>query len=335
MPPRPSLCLNVPKTGTTYTARFFGAADWLHLQWACRLRRLHVPNRAAIEAMNAVKRLGVRYGSLNPVLPAHHAGYSTLPLRLRVYPRLCVLRDVQGWYCSQYLYYTRKREPQQLGHAIRFLVHGQEVALDPDLRVLLLRHRSEFLERFRNERAGPDSIENISVPFLAWFTQTVRGPYKLKRWFGIDRWPASIGYLTFRTIALLFEDPARVLSLPEEAFQDYFASGTYRRGLRADFYLRFDTLTDDLCALMAGELGYDPDILRFLGERHERKNVSPEDRKPQVVAALEAGGLIGCIRRRERIYERYLLPLAGATAGDEPAAGQLPAGGLRCEAPAC
>ena len=312
MLPRPSLCLNVPKTGTTYTARFFAAADWLHLRQACGLRRLQLPSRAAIEAMNAFKRLGVRYGSLNPALPAHHAGYSTLPTDLRVHPRLCALREVEGWYASQYLYYTRKVNPSLLARSIRFLVHGQGSAPDPDLRAILLRHSAEFLERFRGERAGPDSIRNISVPFLVWFTCTVKGPYMLKRRFGIDAWPAGIGFLTFRTIELLFDDPARVFRLPHDAFLDYFASGRYRRDLRPDFYLGFDTLTDDLCALMAGELGYDPAILAFLAEHHARQNVSPGDRKPSVIAALNENGLIGRIRRRERIYERYLLPLPGA-----------------------
>lgn len=334
MLPRPSLCLNLPKTGSTYTARFFAAADWLHLQHACGLRRLHVPARLALESMNAFKRLGVRHGSLNPLLPAHHAGYSALPARLRVYPRLCTLRDAQGWYCSQYLYYTRRLKPSLLGQAIRLLVHGRDVPLDPRLRTILLRHRSEFLERFRNEGAHPDPTENVSVPFLFWFNHAVRGPFKLGRWFGVDTWPSDIGYLTFRTIALLFEDPARVFTLPEEGLEDYFASGAYRRDLRADFFLRFDTLTDDLCAVMAGELGYRPDILDYLAEREGRKNVSPRDLKPQVISALNARDLSARIRRGERIYERYLLPLAGTTAGNDPAAGQSPHARRRDRSPA-
>ena len=319
MLPRTSLCLNIPKTGTTYTARFFAAADWLHLQHACRLRSLYVPNRAAVEFMNTFKRLGFRYGSLNPVL-RRHAGYSTLPARLRVYPRLCALRGVKDWYCSQYLHYTRKLKPPQLSRAIAFLVHGREVALDPRLRTILLHHKAEFLERFRTECAGPESIENISVPFFIWFTHTVRGPFKLLRWFGIDTWPRGIGYLTFWAITLLFEDPARVLNQPEGAIREYFASGRFRRDLRADLYLRFDALTDELCAVMAGELRYHPAILDFLVEHVGRRNVSPVDLKLRIAAALQADGLIGRIRRRERIYERYLLPFAGATIANDPAA---------------
>lgn len=330
MLPGTSLCLNIPKTGTSYTARFFAAADWLHLKHACRLRGLYVPNRAAVEFMNTFKRLGVRYGSLNPALRRHHTGYSTLPARLRVYPRLCALREVKGWYCSQYLYYTRRLKPPQLGRAIAFLVHGRKGALESRLRTILLRHRVEFLERFRDEQAGPESIEKISVRFLDWFNRTIRAAYKLKLRFGVDTSPAHMGLLTFHTIVLLFDDPARVLSQPEEAIEEYFAGGRFRRDLRADFYLRFDAL----CAVMAGELGYHPGILDFLAESIGRRNVSPVDLKPRVAAELQADGLIERIRRRERIYERYLLPLAGTPARDESAAQPPLPPGRRSEAPA-
>ena len=119
------------------------------------------------------------------------------------------------------------------------------------------------------------------MPFLVWFNRTVKGPYMLKRRFGIDTWPAGIGFLTFRTIEMLFDDPARVFGLPENAFRAYFASGRYRADLRADFYLRFDALTEQLCAVMAGALAYHPDILGFLAERIDRRNVSPADLKPR------------------------------------------------------
>ena len=332
MLPTPSLCLNVPKTGTTYTARFMAAADWLHLRRACRIRRLRLPNRAEVEAVNAVKRLGAGFGNLNPRLAQHHADYSTWPARLRSLPTLCTLRDVEGWYGSFHLYYTRRMKRTQLERAIRFLVHGERLARDPGLRAILLRHRDAFLDRFARERAA--SVEDISVGFLHWFNRTVRAEYALKRRTGLDRLPAPIGFLTFRTILLLFEDPARVFGLSADAFHDYFAGGRYRRDLRADFYLGFDTLTADLCALMAGELGYDPGILGFLAESYPRQNVSPEDRKLRVVEDLNAGGLIERIRRRERIYERYLLPLAGAGARDDRPARQLPFGGPRREASA-
>ena len=309
MLPKPSLCLNVPKTGTTYTVRFMAAADWLHLRRTCRFRRLRLPHRAETEALNALKRLGATFGNLNPRLAQHHADYSKLPTRLRSLPRICTLRDVEGWYGSFHLYYTRRMKHSQLQRAIRFLVHGRNTALDPDFRAILLRHRTAFLARFSSERAA--TVEDISVGFLDWFNRTVRAEFMLKRRTGLDALPAPVGFLTLRTILLLFDDPTSMFALPEDEFFDYFASGRYRRDLRADFYLRFDTLTDDLCALMAGELGYDNDILEFLTENHARQNVSPEDRKRRVVADLREGGLIERIRRREQVYEQYLLPLAG------------------------
>ena len=127
---------------------------------------------------------------------------------------------------------------------------------------------------------------------------------------------------------------ARVLGLKAEAFEEYFASGRYRRDLRCDFFLRFDSLTDELCALTTEELGYDPDIVMFLRERTERKNVSPEESKPAVLRALEQGGLIGRIREHERVYERYLLPLAGSPHSPRPPATQPRGGPGRVEAPA-
>ena len=42
--PRPSLCLNIPKTGSSFTSRFFDAADWLELRRRCGLGRLAAPN---------------------------------------------------------------------------------------------------------------------------------------------------------------------------------------------------------------------------------------------------------------------------------------------------
>ena len=310
--PQPSVCLNIPKTGSSFTTWFFGAADWLQFKRACRLRRLSVPNRAGIEASKRIKRLGVTYGSLNARLRDHHAGYSTWPTSVRHYPKLCTLRDVQSWYCSYYLYYTRSMKNTLLSQAIRFLIDGHDRRSDPELRPILLRHRRSFIERFEAERVSATSIENISVEFLAWFTHTVRFEYLLKRRVGMNTCPKRIGFLTFRTIVMLFENPARVLGLEAEAFDEYFASGRYRLDLRCDFFLRFDTLTDELCTVMTEELGYNRDIVMFLRENAERKNISPEDSKPPVMRALEEGGLIGRIREDESIYERYLLPLAGS-----------------------
>ena len=102
--PSPSLCLNIPKTGSSFTSRFFDAADWLELRRRCGLGRLAAPNRASVELVRRIKRYGPGWGNLTCRFWDHHAGYSSLPSDLRRHPKLCTLRDLRGWYCSFYLY---------------------------------------------------------------------------------------------------------------------------------------------------------------------------------------------------------------------------------------
>ena len=314
MLPRPSVCLNVPKTGSTFSNRFLDAADWLHLRRACGLTRLRVPNRAEIEIVRPIKRYALTFGSLNCRLWDHHAGYSTWPESLRGYPRLCTLRDVHSWYCSFYLYYTRSMTHTLLAKTIRLLVDGDGRGCDPDLRAIAHTHRRAFLERFEPEQASADSIRNVSVPFLLWFLRAVRIPYMLRRWVGIDTCREPMGFLTFRTITLLFENPARVFAMDAGEIRAYFDSGRYRRDLRCDFFLPFDTLAEALSSLMCDELGYRRDIVEFLKKRSVPRNVSPAKSKPRIMQTLAEDGLLRRIRRDEFIYERYLLPLAGCPA---------------------
>ena len=64
--PRPSVCLNVPKTGSQFMNRFFDAADWLHLKRACGLRRLEPAwRRSASGWSGGIKRHGIEFGNLN------------------------------------------------------------------------------------------------------------------------------------------------------------------------------------------------------------------------------------------------------------------------------
>ena len=63
--PRPSLCLNIPKTGFRFTRRFFDAADRLELRRRCGLGRLAAPNRASVEIVKRIKRYGPGWGNLN------------------------------------------------------------------------------------------------------------------------------------------------------------------------------------------------------------------------------------------------------------------------------
>ena len=76
--PRPSLCLNIPKTGSSFTSRFFDAADWLEVRRRCGLARLAVPNRAGIEIVRRIKRHGPAWGNLGCRSWHHHAGYRSL-----------------------------------------------------------------------------------------------------------------------------------------------------------------------------------------------------------------------------------------------------------------
>ena len=71
--PRPSLCLNIPKTGSSFTRRFFDSADWLELRRRCGLGRLAAPNRASVEIVKRIKRYGPGWGNLTCRFWNHHA----------------------------------------------------------------------------------------------------------------------------------------------------------------------------------------------------------------------------------------------------------------------
>ncbi len=311
MLPKTSLCLNIPKTGTTYVRRFLNAADWLELRRLAGLKRLAVPSLPAVAAVEAIKRHGPAFGSLNCRAPDHHAGYSTLSEGLRRHVKLCCPRDVEGWYCSVFLHYTRAMKNTFLSRAIRVLVYGEECKLDPMRRDLLARHRAEFLERFAGEDASADDLETLSVEFFLWFQRTVRTEAIMRRDAGVGPPPHAVGFLTTRAITLLFEDPARLLGMETPEFFDHFESGRYLRDLRCDVFLDFATLTDGLCSVMTGMLGYKPEVVSFLRDEIPPRNVSPEAERPRVARALAESALFAQIREEEQVYERYVLPLAG------------------------
>lgn len=315
MLPKPSLCLNIPKTGSSFTNYFFNAADWLELKRLYGLNHLTVPHRTSLEFVKTLKRRCARFGNLSCRAWHHHAGYSTLPAAIRHVPKLCALRDLRSWYCSFYLYYTHSMTNTLLSRAIRLLVDNDDRGeRDEKTRALLFRHRRTFLDRFKSEDARADSIENVSMEFLVWFNQTIRIHVMMDEWVGLDSSPTHVGFLTFRTITLLFDDPRKVLSLEADAFADYFAGGHYLRDLRCDFFLDTGTLTDQLCAVMIDELGYTREIVTFLKERVGRKNTSPEAKRDRVMRELDRGDLFARIRTDEEVYEKYLLPLAGSRA---------------------
>ena len=89
--PGSSLCLHIPKTGSSYVSRFFDAADWLEFRrryHLARLARPTVPYRAGIEVVRQIKRHGPAWGNLSCRARAHHAGYNTLPPGRRHHPKL-------------------------------------------------------------------------------------------------------------------------------------------------------------------------------------------------------------------------------------------------------
>ena len=181
--PIPSLCLNIPKTGSSFTSRFFDAADWLELRRRCGLGRLASPNRASVEIVRRIKHYGPGWGNLTCRFWDHHAGYSSLPSDLRRHPKLCALRDLRGWYCSFYIYNTTAMTDNLLSRAIRLLVGGDATAVrDRGAGAILSRHRRAFLERFRKEDAGAGSIGNLSMEFVVWFTGTVLLEVMMNRW---------------------------------------------------------------------------------------------------------------------------------------------------------
>ena len=286
--PRPSLCLNIPKTGSSFTSRFLDAADWLQFRRRCGLTRLAAPNRTGIEIVRGIKRHGPAWGNLGCRSGDHHAGYASLPPGLRRHPKLCALRDVRTWYCS---YYTTAMTDTLLSRAIRMLVGGDARAV----------------------RKRRDRLERLSPAFLVWFTRSVRLQVLMNARVGMDRMPDwPMGLRTLRAITILFEDPGKVLRMRTDEVEAYFASGRYLRDLRCDLFLDFDRLTEQLCRAMVGEFGYAPQIVAFLKKNLGRVNVSPDRRRAGVLSELDTGGWFAETLQDEAIYRDYLLPLAGS-----------------------
>ena len=313
MLPRPSLCLNIPKTGSSWMRHVFDAADWLELKRRCGLGHRAPPLRASLEFVRMAKRYGPEWGSLNCRARDHHAGYRSLPESLRRHPKLCSLRDPASWYCSAFLFYTHAMKDTLLDRAIRLLVDGDECVRNQNVRALLMRRRTEFIERLEGEAVRPHALEGLSVEFFLWFQRTIRTEVAMHRWVGVAPPRHAPGFLTVRTIAILFEDPGRVLAMEADAFHGYFDSGRYLRDIRCEFVLDFDRLSDELCAVMTDALGYTAEVVHFLRDNTARRNASAGERKPGVMRDLARSALFARILEEEAVYERYLLPLAGAT----------------------
>ena len=312
MLPRPSICLHIPKTGSTWVDWFFNAADWLSLRRRLGSRRLGMPGRASLELVRRIKRHGPAFGNLNCRTGDHHTGYAGLPESLRGLPKLAVLRDLQGWYASFHLYYTRVMKHTMLGDAVRMLVHGEDRPVGAAARGVLLANGREFRERFAREDAAAGCGGPVSVGFMLWFQQAVRRPVLMRSELGIDELPAGPGFLTCRAVSMLFEDPARVLRMEAGAFEAYFAGDAWLRDLRCDHLLANAGLAGGLAGVMVDRLGYDADVVAYLKAHGGRRNSAAAPARARVLRALRADEDFAAVRATEWVYETRLLPLAGA-----------------------
>ena len=312
MLPRPSICLHIPKTGSTWVDWFFNAADWLMLRRSLGLRRPVLPGRARLELIRRIKRHGPAFGNLNCRARAHHTGYAGLPKGLRPLPKLAVLRDLEGWYASFHLYYTGAMNRTLLDKAVRLLVHGEDRPVGTAAREALLANRDEFRERWAREDAAVHAGGPVSVGFLLWFQQEVRRPVLMRSELGVRAMPAGPGFLTCRAISMLFEDPARVLAMEAGAFEAYFAGDDWRRDLCCDWLLANAGLSGALAGLMVDRLGYDADVVAYLKAHGGRRNSASAAGRERVLGALRADEGFAAVRETERVYETCLLPLAGA-----------------------
>ena len=306
--PRPSVCLHIPKTGSTWVDWFFNAADWLSLTRSLGLRRAALPCRASLELIRRIKRHGPAFGNLNCRTGDHHTGYAGLPESLRHLPKLAVLRDVEGWYASFHLYYTGVMKRTLLDEAVRLLVHGEERPLGAAARDALVANREAFRERWAREDAAARSGGAVSVGFLLWFQHHVRRPALMRSKLGVEAMPAGPGFLTCRAISMLFADPARILAMEPGAFEAYFAGGVWRRDLRCDWLLAHA----GLAGMMVDRLGYDAEVVGYLKAQGGRRNSACPAGRERVLGALRTHEGFAAVRATERVYETCLLPLAGA-----------------------
>ena len=307
MLPKSSLCLNVPKTGTVFIRYFFDSADYLELKRLCGLKYLTMPNPIGREAVRRIKKYGFKYGSRNCGF-THHVRYSTLPHGVRKYPKICVLRDLKYWYCSYYLYCMGRCSTKKnlLFRTVRRFVYDEDSKQDKKALPILLRHKQEFVDKFKNENV--DSIEDISLEFFIWFNQTLKMKAMMNKLIGINSFPREMGFLTFRFIVILFNDPKKVFSMNASEFDEYFASGKYLRDIQCDFFLDFNNFVDQLCSVMVNELGYNREVIAFLKERMDKKNESNKRNKMKVMRKLD-GSLFAQILKDEEVYVKYFLPL--------------------------
>ena len=311
MLPKASFCLNIPRTGTTFLSFFFNNADYLELKRRIGLNYLTVSSQASLNFVKAVKRYSFEYGNLNCRLSHHHAGYSSFSYELRKHPKICVLRDIKEWYYSYYLYYTH-RNNSLLTKVMRLFMDNVDCGLDKEMQLLILKYKQEFIDRCKEEELDIHSIQYLSMKFFIWFNDTIRMRVMMNQWVGMKSLSKKkMGFLTFRSIVILFNDPKKILSMEVNEFDEYLASGKYMRDIKCDFFLDFNNFKDQLCSLMIDELGYTQDIILFLKENIGKINQVPEKKKQQLMQEreIDKNDLFAQVFKDEEVYVKYILPL--------------------------
>ena len=323
--PSPSIRLSINRMGSLYCLRMFEEADLQVARRLLRIKRLHT---AAM--IKRFKRLFC-WGSLNPLLPLPNSGeqdthtqYSEIPLRLRKHPKFCVLRDIRSWHISHYsfyLNYTRNRLADEtlLAQSIRLLMLDDDsIGLNGEGRAFLLRHKEAFVDRFKGENLEGLG-DRISLGSYFWHNNHLRPGLMMDGRYRQYPIAGKIGFLTFRAITILFRRPEKVFAMNREELEEYFASGKYRQDIDCTSFLRFDNLTDNLCSLMSDELGYHPDIVLSAREtlegKHIQRNQTPDKFKTQVAKKFDEEGVMPEILEAERIYQKYIYPLASNSGG--------------------
>ena len=322
--PSPSISLNIPKMGSHYKRSFFLLAD--RLEWRRRrgLKYLNMPSALNAKITKTHKRHIRRWGNFNFAV-RRHISYSELPLRLRKYPKFCVLRDTESWIISYYSYYfspIRKVSPENvpLAKAIRLLMlNDRDIKMSEKGKARLLKHREAFIDRFKNENIE-GSGENVSLGSFLWFANHIRPNMILDGKYRQATASGKMGFLTFRAISILFKHPEKVFHMSEKELGEYFASNKYRQDIGCNYFLNFNKLTDSLCSLMIDELGYNREIVLFTREALEKNSAkyrfqSSADKKAQAVKMLDEEGLLPEILKSEWIYHKYLYPLATDSEG--------------------
>ncbi len=307
--PKPSLCLNIPKTGTRFTRSFFQRADALQIRRLCGLGLLDVAGAGSRRWMTIRRHTPdfIYRGNLNH-LYIGHMPYHKMSSARETALKIVVLRNVREWYISSICFRIYQRPNHAFRRAICLLGYGRDYTESGQERRSFLEHRHTFPASSLPpvEDVSPQSISADDIPAeaLIWYRDNFR-----KAFFILLPGGKHLGWLTRMSIYLLFKDPDSIFSMNEAELGDYFASGRYRRDMMCDVFLDHEQLSSQLCLLMSDVLGYDREIIAMLKEESEPLNLSPATHKARIANELDAKNLWADIFKREEIYLEYIYPL--------------------------